>query len=135
MHEVHQSQRVICNDTLTRLQNGIQNPAVYRNFISQYVQMLPRRYQRLSAAMHAGDEHNAMDAVLSIRSSSTMIGAVWLARLAIQIEGALRAGEPERAKAALQEMESCGRRTAERLTSEITATQHRGTELAGSEHG
>lgn len=59
-------------------------------FVNSYIQQLPRRLDRLRHAVEAMDVDAAMDAVLSIKTSSRMVGAAYLGTLADELEFVLR---------------------------------------------
>ncbi|WP_427173713.1 Hpt domain-containing protein [Arthrobacter sp. 92] len=59
-------------------------------FVDSYIQQLPRRVGRLRYALDTMDFEVAMDAVLSIKTSSQMVGAAHLSYLADQLESVLR---------------------------------------------
>ena len=71
-------------------------------FVNSYIQQLPRRLDRLRHAVEAMDLDAAMDAVLSVKTSSQMVGAAYLGMLADELETILRhlgdpPGDPRRA--------------------------------------
>jgi histidine phosphotransfer protein HptB len=51
---------------------------------------MPQRLQRVRLALTTGDLTGAMDAVLSLKTSSQMVGAERLAALALDLEQSLR---------------------------------------------
>ena len=59
-------------------------------FVNSYIRQLPRRLDRLRHAVEAMDLDAAMDAVLSVKTSSQMVGAAYLGTLAGQLETILR---------------------------------------------
>jgi histidine phosphotransfer protein HptB len=90
-------------------------------FVNSYIQQLPRRLARLRRAVEAMDLDAAMDAVLSLKTSSRMVGAAHLGTLADELESILRrsaAGPwPERTQpdglqlALLESMDACAGHT------------------------
>jgi HPt (histidine-containing phosphotransfer) domain-containing protein len=64
---------------------------IWRVFIQDFLAQLPVRTARLLQALTSGDAAGAMDAVLSLRTSSQMVGAERLAHQALTLETALRA--------------------------------------------
>jgi HPt (histidine-containing phosphotransfer) domain-containing protein len=80
-------------------------------FIHTYVKMWPGRYAGLARRIRANDWDQAMDAALSLRSSSEMLGAVNLARLAQAVEHAIRTGQPDVAGMLLPGLKACGEDT------------------------
>ncbi|MFJ5955289.1 Hpt domain-containing protein [Paenarthrobacter sp. NPDC092416] len=63
---------------------------IVSSFVQTYIILLPRRISRLYRALDAQDMDEAMDAVLSLRVSSEMVGAVCIYRLAMQLETGMR---------------------------------------------
>lgn len=63
---------------------------VAEGFFQTYLQMLPLRTAKLSRVLFAGDQEATLDAVLSLKSTSGMVGAVRLARLCAELEGKVR---------------------------------------------
>jgi histidine phosphotransfer protein HptB len=63
---------------------------VWKVFIQDFVAHLPTRVERLRLALTTGDAATAKDAVLSLKSSSQMVGAERLAHLALDLERSLR---------------------------------------------
>ncbi|MFJ4208470.1 Hpt domain-containing protein [Paenarthrobacter sp. NPDC089675] len=60
--------------------------SIVSNFVRNYVAMLPWRVARLHHALDNLDIEDAMDAVLSLKTSSHMVGAICLRRLATELE-------------------------------------------------
>lgn len=59
-------------------------------FVQNYISLLPRRLERLRLGLTTGDLNGSMDAILSLRTSSQMVGAERLADLAWYLEQSLR---------------------------------------------
>lgn len=51
---------------------------VAQRFINEYLALLPHRQDRILAKLAVGDDETAMDAVLSLKTTSAMVGAVRL---------------------------------------------------------
>ena len=51
---------------------------VAQRFINEYLALLPHRQDRILAKLALGDDETAMDAVLSLKTTSAMVGAVRL---------------------------------------------------------
>lgn len=76
---------------LRRLRTELGSDADYCDtFLDNYVRQLPSRIGRLRIALRAADSHAAFDAVLSLKTSSRMVGAVCLGSLAAELESWLR---------------------------------------------
>lgn len=90
---------------------GLDDAAVARDFARDYVKMWDSRYQSLAAALERGDEEASLDAVLSLKISSAMVGGIRLSRLAREIERAVRRGDMDRARSLLPTVADDGRKT------------------------
>lgn len=93
------------------LRDDVADPHAHTAFIRTYTEMWPGRYGRLAHAVRACDWDQAMDAALSLRSSSEMLGAVNLARLALAVEQAIRSRQLHAAGMLLPGLKSCGEDT------------------------
>jgi HPt (histidine-containing phosphotransfer) domain-containing protein len=63
---------------------------VWKVFVQNFIGYLPERTERLRQTLTTGDYKGAMDAVLSLKTSSQMVGASRLADMALDLERALR---------------------------------------------
>ena len=93
---------------------------VWRVFVQNFIGYLPERIERLRQTLTTGDFRGAMDAVLSLKTSSQMVGAERLAEMAIDLERALRNETrdtepsvvlPHLAAEHLRRIKQCGRQT------------------------
>jgi hypothetical protein len=100
---------------LQELGAQLDNPVVAEDFARDYAKMWDGRYGSLAAALDRGDEAGSLDAVLSLKTSSAMVGGVRLARLAGDIEDAIRCGDMDRARSLLPEVAERGRETVNAL--------------------
>lgn len=64
--------------------------AIISTFVRNYVELLPWRVGRLHRALENLDLEDAMDAVLSLKTSSHMVGAICMNRLATELEISIR---------------------------------------------
>lgn len=96
---------------------GVQldSPAVAKGFARDYTRMWDQRYRALASALERGDLAGSMDAVLSLKTSSAMVGGLRLAQLAGVVEGALRAGDLDRALSLLHDVAERGGETVDEL--------------------
>ena len=85
------------------------------SFAREFAGMWPRRRAALAAAVSHGDADLAMDAILSMRVSSAMVGARRLEGLAAGLETGLRAGGVGALRPLLRDVERCGDDTARAL--------------------
>ena len=93
-------------------------------FVGNFIDYLPRRIGRLRLALTTGDLDGAVDAILSLKTSSQMVGAERLAGLALDLESAIRSDSahgdvavelPRLAAAYLKPISQCSRQTLHRL--------------------
>ncbi|MCD4852180.1 Hpt domain-containing protein [Arthrobacter sp. AK01] len=76
---------------LTELQAELGgDQAIIGAFVRNYVALLPWRVSRLHRALENLDMEDAMDAVLSLKTSSHMVGAICMNRLATELEISIR---------------------------------------------
>lgn len=108
---------LVCTETLHSLEESLDGErALCRSFVCRYVEMWPERFARIRDAVTAGHWENAMDAVLSLRSSSMMVGAIQLGDLANELAKALDSGRCPAAATHLQALRRCGNRTTGQLS-------------------
>ncbi|WP_285245865.1 Hpt domain-containing protein [Pseudarthrobacter sp. fls2-241-R2A-127] len=62
-------------------------------FLGNYLEMLPDRLSMVAKAVCAGDVETAMDRALSLKVTSTMVGALQLAALAETMEALICRGD------------------------------------------
>lgn len=93
----------------------LENPAVAKGFARDYTRMWDQRYRTLASALERGDLAASMDAVLSLKTSSAMVGGLRLAQLAGELENALRAGDIGRALSLLRDVAARGGETVDEL--------------------
>lgn len=77
---------------LEKLREDLREYEVWRVFVQNFIAALPLRIEKLRVALTTGDAAGAMDAVLSLKTASQMIGAERLAALALDLEVAQREG-------------------------------------------
>ncbi|WP_415857354.1 Hpt domain-containing protein [Sinomonas sp. G460-2] len=90
-------------------------PASAAAFARDFAAMWPRRRAAIDLALGCGDLDAALEAALSLRTSSVMVGATRLAGLALRLEGALRANDGAGAAQLLASVARCGDLTAAEL--------------------
>ncbi|MFF1881331.1 Hpt domain-containing protein [Pseudarthrobacter sp. NPDC058196] len=71
----------------------LDGPAGAHAFLGAYLELLPDRLVRVSNAVSTGDEEAAMDRALSLKVTSTMVGALQLAALAETMESLVCRGD------------------------------------------
>lgn len=109
---------LVAAGVLEELKADLAVPELYRRYLSHYLKMWPQRCGRLSSAVRAEDGEALLDAVLSIKTSAAMVGALRLECLARGIEAAARDGCRDRMQPWLAELERCGALTMEQLRRE-----------------
>jgi HPt (histidine-containing phosphotransfer) domain-containing protein len=93
---------------------------IWKVFIQDFMAHLPARIERIRLALTTGDPVTAKDAVLSLKTSSQMVGAERLAGLALDLERSIRSDSPDGlpsvvlprlAAAHLQRIRQCAQQT------------------------
>jgi HPt (histidine-containing phosphotransfer) domain-containing protein len=100
---------------LQDLGDQLENPALAKGFARDYAKMWDQRYAALASALERRDLPGSLDAVLSLKTSSAMVGGIRLARLAGELEGVLRAGDMDRALSLLLDVAQRGGETVDEL--------------------
>lgn len=93
-------------------------PESAASFARDFVRIWPRRRDNLTTALGRDDYAAAHDAALSLRTSSTMVGAARLAGLACSLERRLRAEGTAAAARLLAQIVECGERTVAALVAD-----------------
>lgn len=76
---------------LNRLREELDDDeGIWKVFVQNFIALLPERLERIRQALTTGDTRGSMDAVLSLKTSSQMVGAEQLACLAMALEQDLR---------------------------------------------
>ena len=109
------TQPLVDHAALQELGSQLESPAVAKGFARDYTNMWDRRYQSLATSLDSGDEEAALDAVLSLKTSSAMVGGVRLAELARELEDAIRIRDAGLAQLLLQEVAESGNDTVDEL--------------------
>jgi len=111
---------LVSRDVLDALKQELGDPVTYATYVRLNHELWPARYERLAETIRAGDATGAMDAVLSIRCASQMIGAMQLAELALTAQLALRDGRLSAAEELLEDLEVCGKATMGQISREFS---------------
>lgn len=85
---MHTSGQILDTAEVTALSDGLGDAEAFCRFMRRYEESLPARVSRIKQAVEAQDVHAFMDAVLSLKTSSAMVGATALARAAAQMQDA-----------------------------------------------
>jgi hypothetical protein len=100
---------------LQDLAEQLAHPAVAQNFARDYANLWTQRYQKLAAALDRQDVPAALDAVISMKIASAMVGGLRLSRLAEQLEEFIRRGDLESGLALIAAVELVGSATVKDL--------------------
>ncbi|TLM84094.1 Hpt domain-containing protein [Pseudarthrobacter sp. NamE5] len=127
----HAPRPLVDQSVLNRLREELEEDEGYcRLFVGNFIEYLPHRIGRLRLALTTGDLEGAVDAVLSLKTSSQMVGAERLASLAMDLEGEIRTGSgranvtvvlPQLAAEFLRPIHQCSRQTMHRLQSQCSS--------------
>ena len=77
-------------EILAELEAELEGPELARGFARDYAALWDQRFGRLETAIQAQNRPAALDAVISLRIASTMVGGIRLAVLAQALEDAIR---------------------------------------------
>jgi len=100
---------------LQDLEEQLAHPAVAQNFARDYATLWTQRYQKLAAALDRQDVPAALDAVISMKIASAMVGGLRLSRLAEQLEEFIRSGDLDNGHALIAAVELYGSATVKEL--------------------
>lgn len=100
---------------LQDLESQLAQPAVARKFALDYIEIWEQRYLNLTTAIFGQDRATALDAAISLKIGSAMVGGLRLARLAEDIEQMIRAGCWDKGQTMLERASDLGRETVARL--------------------
>ena len=84
-------------------------------FARDYAAVWDQRYTRLAAAVERQDRAAALDAIISLKITSAMVGGVRLARLAETLEKVIRQGDFGQGQALMERVAHNGDRTVSEL--------------------
>jgi len=102
---------------LEELEDELAGSGLAQRFARDYAAMWDLRLARLGTAVDSEDEASALDAVISLKISSAMVGGLRLARLAELLEGLIRQGDFVRGQAMMAGVAQDGARTVSELQS------------------
>lgn len=122
---------LVDQSVLDRLREELEEDEGYcRVFVGNFIEYLPQRIGRLRLALTTGDLEGSVDAVLSLKTSSQMVGAERLAGLAMELEVEIRTEArkadvavllPQLAVAFLRTINHCSRQTTHRLQAQFAS--------------
>lgn len=106
---------LIDHNTLLTLADQLDNPSAVKAFILDFIHVWDERFARLADTVSRRDHAAAMEAVLSVRTSSMMVGAVRLASLTSTLEESVRLNDLSGAADILPSVKACGIQTIREL--------------------
>jgi signal peptidase len=74
---------------LKRMAREMKSKEAAEKFAAAYARLLPQRVDKISHALSTGDSDLALDAVLSLKTSSSMVGALRMEQHCVRLEHAL----------------------------------------------
>ena len=103
---------------LEELDDELAGSGLAQRFARDYAAMWDQRYTRLAAAVKNQDSDSALDAVISLKITSAMVGGLRLAKLAELLESVIRLGDFGQGQALMERVAADGGQT----VSELQAT-------------
>lgn len=100
---------------LAELAEQLQSPDIAHKLARDYAALWDQRQRRLTSAVEGQDHAAALDAVISLKTSSAMIGGRHLAVLAGKLQAHIQAGDLPSGQALLPAVEVYGRATVNEL--------------------
>jgi HPt (histidine-containing phosphotransfer) domain-containing protein len=100
---------------LVDLEDQLNGSELAVRFAREYAAMWDQRYTRLAAAVKSEDRAAALDAIISLKITSAMVGGVRLARLAEILEKVIRQGDFGQGQALMERVAHHGDRTVSEL--------------------
>lgn len=100
---------------LQELEEDLAGTGIAQRFARDYTAMWDQRYSRLAAAVHRQDSDSALDAAISLKISSAMVGGLRLSRLAELLEALIRRGDFGQGKVLMERVASDGGLTVSEL--------------------
>jgi HPt (histidine-containing phosphotransfer) domain-containing protein len=103
---------------LEELEDELAGSGLAQRFARDYAAMWDQRRSRLAAAVNSQDSDSALDAAISLKISSAMVGGLRLAKLAELLEALIRRGDFGQGQVLMERVAYDGGRT----VSELRAT-------------
>ncbi|MBM6622432.1 Hpt domain-containing protein [Micrococcaceae bacterium RIT802] len=93
------------------LEQQLDGRSAVLDFVGDFASLWAARYTRVAEALRTGDDEAALDALLSLKASASMVGAIRLAGRAEEIESAMKRGDVGDGKTFLPALSTCGQLT------------------------
>ncbi|WP_426225616.1 Hpt domain-containing protein [Pseudarthrobacter sp. DSP2-3-2b1] len=104
-------------EILAELEEELDGAQLAQAFARDYAALWDQRFNKLSAAVDIQDRPASLDAVISLRIASAMVGGIRLAVLAQALEDAVRSGDFRQGQALLERVGEHGVHTVSELQS------------------
>jgi HPt (histidine-containing phosphotransfer) domain-containing protein len=102
---------------LEELEDELAGSGLAQRFARDYASMWDQRCARLAAAVDSRDSESALDAAISLKISSAMVGGVRLAKLAELLETLIRQGDFGQGQVLMERVAQDGGQTVSELQS------------------
>lgn len=102
-------------EVLHDLERQLDGRSAVLGFVSDFADLWAARYTRVAEALGTGDDEAALDALLSLKASASMVGALRLADRAEKIESAMKRGDVGDGQTFLPALWTCGQLTLQAL--------------------
>ncbi|MBG6183787.1 hypothetical protein IWX65_001753 [Arthrobacter sp. CAN_A214] len=106
---------LVDRNVLRELEKDFDSPTVVHAFARDFAQSWDGKYRRLVRFVEDRDKAGAKEAALSVKVTSTMVGAARLAYLAAWFEKLIEANDMDAAARTLAYVEACGSDTTSEL--------------------
>lgn len=106
---------LVDSGVLEDLEEELNGSELALRFARDYAAMWDQRYSRLALAVENQDRAAALDAIISLRITSAMVGGVRLARLAEVLESVIRQGDFGQGQAMMESVAENGDQTVSEL--------------------
>lgn len=108
-------QALIDPAVLIELAEQLQSPDLAHRFAREYAALWEQRHRRLTIAVEGQDHAAALDAAISLKTSSAMVGGKHLAGLAGKLQALIQAGDLRAGQVLLPVVADSGRATVNEL--------------------
>ena len=100
---------------LHELEQQVNDRPTVLGFVRDFVDLWESRYDRLAEALEVSDPDAALDALVSIKASAAMAGALRLSQEAKELEDVVNSGGDRAANGLLPNLRACGQRSVQEL--------------------
>ncbi|MDI3193755.1 Hpt domain-containing protein [Pseudarthrobacter sp. AL07] len=116
-HETPETLPLVDTGVLAELEEELDGSELALRFARDYAAMWDQRCAKLAAAVQNQDMDAALDAVISLKITSAMVGGLRLARLAELLEGVIRQGNFGQGEIIMKRVAEDGNQTVSELQS------------------